>query len=390
MNKENINLAILFIIVVMVCILIKRYYGLNQKEHFQNNNATPNVTIAPPDSTYNLQQYIETNPPIGSKVIKREISHTLPDVIDKDLVIQNEKQIRFGSMRGEAGSDSDSWHMEGISDASNPYLKMVLGDAQNKNSAFQIHGGACTVDSNCGADGRKLFNFDSQPNLEMYDRNGNSLLHVNDDGNMELKGNLITNSDVVAKKLKAKEGMGVQGNAMFAAQLNVKGKLEAEQDIHTTQNAKIDRLLHTNVINTSNANIRNRLYFSKAGNGNNWTESIDPSSGNFGSAHDSDVVYLEKRVENETPVSGITEGKLTTVVLRLSDDNADGLEIIGGPGGNNKLMRLDGNGNLFIRGHLHVGGGTHSNRGFSSGDRGYKPQHWDGLEKYVTKQTSGN
>lgn len=397
MNKENINLVILFIMIVIVCVLIKRY---NKVEHFTNNNNSN--TVIPPESTYNLQQYIETNPPTGSKIIKREISHTLPDVIDKDIVMRDGSQIRFGSMRNEAGSDSDNWHIQGISDASEPYLKMVLGDNKNKNSSFQIYGGACTTDSNCSADGRKLFDFDSQPNLEMYDRDGNKLLHANKNGDLECKRNLNVNGKATINKLDVNQGVNVKANSKFDAQLDVggnmrltgglhssgdnslfDGKLKIKKDIEGNQDAKIDGLVHSSVVNANDANVRRRLYFSKAGNNNNnWKENPIYTSGNFSSAHDSDVVYIEKKVENTSPRNHVSEGKLTTLVIKISDDRADGLEIIGGVGGNNKLMRLDGDGNLYIKGSLHVTGGVHSNYGVSQGVRN-TPDFSYGLGSYV-------
>jgi hypothetical protein len=430
MNKENINLAILFIIVVMTCVLIKRYNKIDKIEHF-TTTTQPVTTLPPAESTYNLQQYIESNPPTGSKVIRREISHTLPDVIDKDIVMRDNTQVRFGSMRGEAGSANDSWHIQGISHPSNPSLQMVLGDAESKKSAFQIYGGACEVDGNCSESGNKLFNFDDEPTLKMYDRGGQTLLHANKHGDLTCKRNLTVQNDAIVKNLRTNEGIRATANSRFDAQLDVHGKLtakdtlqvdgstdlkdtfvrgglqvlngnihgtgpnnilngnlEVRRDIHGKRNAKIDGIMHAGTINGNDLNTRRRLYFSEAGKpGRAWDEQIY-SAGNFNDAHKTDVVYIEKRVENEPAKGGITEGKLTTLVIKLSDDRADGLEVIGGPGGNNKLMRLDGAGNLYIKGNLHVSEGSHSNHGISHGYR-HAP-HWGDLTKYITKHTPGH
>lgn len=387
MNKENINLAILFIIVVMTCVLIKRYNKIDKTEHF-TTATQPTTTLPPAESTYNLQQYIESNPPTGSKVIRREISHTLPDVIDKDIVMRDGTQVRFGSMRGEAGSDNDSWNLEGISHPSNPHLQMVLGDADGKKSAFQIYGGACEVDGNCSETGRKLFNFDDEPNLKMHDRNGRTLLHANKDGDLWCKRNLTVLNDARVKNLHAEEGIRGTANSRFDAQLDVHGKLTAKNNlqvdgntdlgdtiihkgltvhgnIHTTgdnnihngrlevrrdlhgkrdayvdRNTKINGLAHTNEMNTKNANVRERLYFSDAGKpGRAWAEQIH-TAGNFWGAHKSDLMYFQKHTVND---SSAREGKRSTLILHMGDDPLDAFEIWNR---GKAIFRIDGNGSI--------------------------------------------
>lgn len=386
MNKENINLAILFIIVVMVCVLIKRYNNLNINEHFEGDNTT---TLPPADSTYNLQQYIETNPPTGSKVIKREISHTLPDVIDKDIVMRDDAQIRFGSMRGEAGSDSDNFHFAGISHASEPHLKMVLGDSQDKNSSFQIHGGACTANSNCNMDGTKLHQFDSTPEYKMFNKSGTNVFSADKDGNVWCKGNLSSQGHTKVKNIEIENSFHAKANSTFDAKVKVKGGmnieggtdlrdtvihkgltvignthttgpnnimngvLEVKNDIHGRRNSKIAGILHANEINGQNMNVRSRLYFSDAGkDGRSWDEKIY-SDGNFSDAHQTDVMYLEKQTRNtaQTGKDEGNDGRRSTLVMQIGDDPSDAFEIWSG---DKRVFRIDGNGDIQQSGVLRT------------------------------------
>jgi hypothetical protein len=312
MNIGTFNILISLAILVIFGLIAYRYHQSSIEYYVNEPNNSPETntktlnsdngtTVTPiPTSTYNMQQYYESRPPIGSQVVKTETTHTMPEIIESDIVMGSDKQIRFGTMRGEIGSTNDTFHLKASTDDSNPNLKMVLGDKQNKISNFQILGGACDTQGNCNQDGVPLHIFDSKPNATMKNRSGDVIHQLQSTGNQWSKGH----------------------------------------------------------VNAKDVNVRNRIYFSNAGINDNV---IDPHASEFNankwnSIHGTDPFYMEKV---NLPGSGNPKALRVTI----NDDANDEFQIYGNSCRTNcrqsagdNLFKVDGRGNTTVKGNLRVQG----------------------------------
>ena len=309
--KLNLDLVMALLIILVFLVICYKYNYIESIETFENENNINNVpnvnTVQPePDSKYNLQQYIQSNPPTGSRVVRREISHTLPDLMDSDITMGQEKQIRFGSMRGEVGSDNDSFYLQGVSDASEPHLKMVLGDKDRKNASFQIYGGACSTHGNCSLDGRQLYNFDSRPNFTIKDRRGNVIHTFSDEGNYtasgELKGTSVRtdNNATIGRDLTTNRNTRIKGNLTIDGTVTANGRRIDQEveipdvDVNNAGNHKANQYYATGNSNVKDANVRGRIYFSQAGENDNPRDIISSNYNKWSSIHNTDAMYIEK------------------------------------------------------------------------------------------------
>lgn len=341
LNSDSVIALIIIFIALYICHKYNNIHeGFTDGNNTNNSPANVNAVDPEPDSQYNLQQYIESNPPTGSKVIRREVSHSLPDIMDSDITMAGEKQIRFGSMRGEVDSPNDSFYLEGVTHASQPHLKMVLGDKERKNASFQIYGAACDTHGNCGLDGRKLYQFDSQPNFTINNRTGNTIHSFSKDGHYTASGDLRGRDVLAGRDVKAERNTVVgrnlttTGNATVGGDLVIDGTVTAngrridepqDVDVNVAGNHKADRYYapnppgvtagsvtnpkHANpnpanptakgTANVYDANVRGRLYFSQAGEGDNprditHNHSDQATRDKWGTVHAGDPMYLEK------------------------------------------------------------------------------------------------
>lgn len=397
MLKNNMNLIVLIGILFLICIITYRYNTLS-KENFEETPDTTNIpetTIAPPESSYSLKDYYESKPPTGSTVVKTEISHLLPDIINKDITLKDDTQIRFGTMRGEAGSSDDTFHISGVSDPSSPHLKMVLGDKQGKNSSLKIYGGACETDSNCALDGKPLYEMDSQPVFKINNKQEETIHHLNKDGDSWHKRNLTAGGYIEGKNMFLKKDGHVQhqftdnGEAWHKSKLTVHDEIKLKNGEHDKFKVDNHGNITTNKINCINEinmkkgnqnvfnvdsngntinkgnlyvdgisntniqNIRGRLYFSQAGP----NENPAPNNQNWDRVHHSDPCYVEK----------VHSGGKSTLKITINDDHNDAVEIWGGAcdagncyGNGHKLFRVDGRGNLWLRGSIYTQGDVYT------------------------------
>lgn len=395
--KSGIINTILCIFIIALFILIAYRFN-NTIEDFELDNKQ-NTIEPPPTSTYNLQQYIETNPPTGSKVIKREISHSLPDLMDKDITMKDQNQIRFGTMRGELGSNDDTFYLQGVSDQSEPHLKLIMGDKKDKNSSFRLYGGACETHGNCSLEGNKLYEMDSQPNFKINDRKGDILHSMSKDGNYYAKGNILAN-----------EGQ-FRGDLTVKGNINLTGKLN-DGTPSTNDANKISRssIYTSGTVNAQDHNVRGRLYFSNAQEGDIINHQDKRFYSNYNKRnskqdpiwriHNSDPYYIEKvKYGNDN----------NRLRMTINDNDNEGFEIFsnsckhGGcrTGDGERVFEVRGNGyqwnkggvnadNVNVRGRIYfsdVGPGQNPNPNGKNNPLFNKGHHSDPV--YIEKVREG-
>lgn len=144
--KQVLSLLIL----VVVLILVIRYYNLTRIETFANDD---------PAATMRIDQHYATNPPTPTQV-ETIVSHVMPtDPIESDITLKNSNQLRFGVTRDDPNK-SKTQNYAFISNANdeNPSLRLRLSEKDGKHNSFQIWGKPCT-NGNCNGEGKPIYQF---------------------------------------------------------------------------------------------------------------------------------------------------------------------------------------------------------------------------------------
>lgn len=314
-----------------------------QLEHFTsaNNNTLPNENNAveeaeerligtSPDSAYRFRNYFLEREPVESQVIKHEVSHEFPSgVLHSDMTMSTNNKIRFSDDADDANNDRFRIHTSPNKHNLQLYMKDRQGD--NNNNAFQIWGKACTAQGDCNGPGAKLHIFSDEPAYKLKSVDGSDQHNFGPSGNASHRGILKMGNPADAKHIID----GRTGNQY------TKG-----------------------VVNTQDANVRGKLWFS------NTPHNQNPERSDLWAHHDSDKMSIHKVRHSPNKNS---------LRVTINDDKNDRLEVVGGrahfgDGQTYPLFQVTGKGNVWakdtmnaqdvnVRGRIYF-----SNAGATGGD----------------------
>jgi hypothetical protein len=353
MNK--IKLFIIFIIVLIgagigVGIYLGyknkkiRFIGNRQLEHFttaNDNNLLPDEQAnaiaegeerligSSPESSYKFRNYFLEREPVESQVVRHEVSHELPEgVLYSDITMSTDNKIRFSDDTDDINNDKFRIHPS----TDKNHLKLYIKDRPGTNdNSFQIWGKACTIQGDCNGEGGKLHVFSDEPSYKLKSADGADQHRLGAGGDAAHRGALKMGNPTSPKHI-------------------VDGR---------TGNQYTD-----GVVNTRDANIRGKLWFS------NTPHNQNPETSDLWGSHDSDKMSIEKVRHSQNKNS---------LRMTINDDANDRLEVVGGKShfGVSRtypLMQVTGKGNVWakdtmnakdvnVRGRIYF-----SNAGVTGGD----------------------
>jgi hypothetical protein len=303
MKSEKINNIVFVSILVIAILIIYRYK--NTIEKFESiTTESPSTQPTPPTqptdalSTYNMQQFYAANPPVSSTVIKETITHNIPEPVTSDIVIGDDKQLRFGTLKTETDKNKNTYILQS-SNVNSPHLRMTLQGKQSPDHSFQIWGGACNGEGVCSGDGIPLHTFSSVPTQVMRNRQNEIVHEIQSNGNQWNKAN----------------------------------------------------------VNAQNVNVRGRIYFSQA----EKDDIINPSNNKFSSQKDNPLDRIHKSSPHYIEKVGSTnENKLRITINNNEKEGVEiysrPCTSTNCSSTGEKIFSVDGKGNTFTKGNLEVGG----------------------------------
>lgn len=356
-------------IVIIFIVISYRYYRL--KENFStdnnnnnkasnnntatnksNNNNNNNDNKPPPAATHDIKYMMESVQPMKSELIeKREIVYRMPDTVAQDIVMERGKKIVFGDR--SSAQNIDPVHNIQMDSDKNLKLDSTEGGVQITRNGTPIHS---FLDKDVvlrgGLDKYGKFIVDGKGDI--YSK---GMLALGNNAYDDPAHLLLHSGDVIHKGY-VKAGTNIEASGDITADGKIGGVTFNNGHVYTDNNK---------LVNSQNINVRGRLYFSKAAKTD--TE-LDPEKNpnRHSAIHDTDPMFIEKTT------IGTDKNTLRIVI---GDNTSDSIEIWGNgcgvkqsaypgkyncrtPGG--PLVKIDGNGNLYVKGNIYYNGGIYKDK----------------------------